>query len=67
MDEVGASSHSTHHTPPSSPQSSLHWFPGLTHALGRAQTHTTKALEDEVEFATSLEGIGQLDNEGVLH
>lgn len=34
---------------------------------GWAPTHTTEALEDEVEFATSLEGIGQFHNEGVLH
>lgn len=28
---------------------------------------TAEALEDEVKFAASLEGIGQFHNEGVLH
>lgn len=29
-------------------------------------SHTTEAFQDEVEFATSLEGIDEVHNEGVL-
>lgn len=35
------------------------------HRLGPSPT--TEALEDEVEFAARLEGIGQLDDEGMPH
>lgn len=51
---------------PKSPPS----VPGLAPChtlLSLAHTPTTEALQDEVEFATCLESIGQFYNEGVLH
>lgn len=35
--------------------------------LSLAHTPTTEALQNEVEFATCLESVGQLHNEGMLH
>lgn len=39
----------------------------LSHLPPTGPTPTTEALEDEVEFAARLEGVGQLDDEGMPH